>query len=216
MPPRIRLVFNLKDIKLEMVNRNARGTVNRNPIPAVNGIPRAGNSCMVAETHIGAGMINKKMFKEIQTFKRQGMSKSAIVKTLDLDPRTVARYFAMREEKYRIWRQSHQFRDKAFDDLKADILDVYEANESQPLQVSSVCDYLADDPLPISRPFCQQVFKYASHFRPPQNIDLILPYRVRLEPQIPPASHYRANCAAGSRCNPAAKIPPSPEHPQNS
>jgi len=89
-------------------------------------------------------MINKKMFKEIQTFKRQGLSKSSIVKTLELDPRTVAKYFAMREEEYRIWRQAHQFRDKAFDDLKSDILEVYEANENQPLQVSSVYDYLEE------------------------------------------------------------------------
>jgi len=89
-------------------------------------------------------MINKKMFKEIQTFKRQGLSKSAIVKTLDLDPRTVARYFAMGEEEYRIWRQVRQFRDKGFDDLKGDILEVYAVNENQPLQISSVYDYLEE------------------------------------------------------------------------
>ena len=89
-------------------------------------------------------MINKKMFKEIQAFKRRGMSKSAIIETLELDHRTVARYFAMREDEYRIWRQTHQFRDKAFDDLKADILEVYAANEYQPLQISSVYDYLEE------------------------------------------------------------------------
>ena len=58
-----------------------------------------------------------------------------------LDPRTVAKYFAMREEEYRTWRQAHEFRDKVFDDPKSVILEVYEANENQPLQVSSVYDY---------------------------------------------------------------------------
>jgi transposase len=82
------------------------------------------------------------MFKQVQTFKRQGYSKSAIVKALELDPRTVAKYFAMEEEAYRAYRREHLFRDKAFDDLRGEILEVYEANGFRELQVSSVYDYL--------------------------------------------------------------------------
>ena len=89
-------------------------------------------------------MIKKAMFKEVQTFKRQGFSKSAIVKTLELDPRTVAKYYAMEEEEFRLYRQEHLFRDKAFDDLRGEILEVYGANGSRPLPVSSVYDYLEE------------------------------------------------------------------------
>jgi len=89
-------------------------------------------------------MINKAMFRQVQTFKRQGYSKGAIVKTLEFDPRTVAKYFAMEEEDYRAYRQEHLFRDKAFDDMRREILEVYEANGFRRLQVSSIYDYLEE------------------------------------------------------------------------
>jgi hypothetical protein len=89
-------------------------------------------------------MINKVMFKQVQAFRRQGYSKGAIVKALEFDPRTVAKYFAMEEEDYRAYRQDHLFRDKAFDDLRSEILEVYEANDFRTLQVSSVYDYLEE------------------------------------------------------------------------
>lgn len=89
-------------------------------------------------------MINKAMFKQVQAFKRQGYAKSAIIKALALDPRTVAKYFAMEEEAYRAYRQEHLFRDKAFDDMRSEILEVYEANGFRPLQVSSIYDYLEE------------------------------------------------------------------------
>ena len=89
-------------------------------------------------------MINKAMFKQIQTFRRRGYSKGAIVKALGLDSRTVAKYFAMDEEDYRAYRREHLFRDKGFDGLREEILEVYEANGFRRLQVSSVYDYLEE------------------------------------------------------------------------
>lgn len=89
-------------------------------------------------------MINKAMFKQVQAFKRQGYSKSAIVRALELDPRTVAKYFGMEEESYRAYRQGQLFRDKAFDEMRGEIIEVYEANGFRPLQVSSVYDYLEE------------------------------------------------------------------------
>jgi hypothetical protein len=89
-------------------------------------------------------MINKAMFKQVQAFRRQGHSRGSIVKTLELDPKTVAKYFGMREEDFRSYRQDHFFRDKVFDDFRGDILEVYEANEFHPLIVSSVYDYLEE------------------------------------------------------------------------
>ncbi|MBM3285411.1 MAG: transposase [Candidatus Aminicenantes bacterium] len=89
-------------------------------------------------------MIKKAMFKEIQAFRRQGYSQGAIGRALELDPRTVAKYFAMEEADYRVYRQEHLFRDKAFDDLRGEILEVYGANDFRPLPVSSVYDYLEE------------------------------------------------------------------------
>jgi hypothetical protein len=89
-------------------------------------------------------MINKAMFKQVQAFRRQGYSRGSIVKALELDPRTVAKFFAMGEEDYRAYRQDHLFRDKAFDDMRREILEVYEANDFRPIQVSSVYDYLEE------------------------------------------------------------------------
>jgi len=89
-------------------------------------------------------MINKAMFREVQTFKRQGYSKGAIVKALEFDPRTVAKYFAMEEEGYRAYRKQHLFRDKAFDGMRKEVLEVYEANGFRKIQVSSVYDYLEE------------------------------------------------------------------------
>jgi len=89
-------------------------------------------------------MINKAMFKQVQTFRRQGYSKGAIAKALALDPRTVAKYFAMEEEGYRAYRREHMFRDKIFDGFREEILAVYEANDFRPLLLSSVYDYLEE------------------------------------------------------------------------
>jgi len=89
-------------------------------------------------------MINKAMFKEIQTFRRRGYSKGAIVKALGLDSRTVAKYFAMEEEGYRAYRRERLVRDKVFDGWREEILEVYEANGFRRLPVSSVYDYLEE------------------------------------------------------------------------
>src|SRR4030065_188157 len=102
------------------------------------------DSCKVGENLTGDGMINKAMFRQVQAFKRQGYSKASIGEALKLDPKTVAKYFAMEEEEYRSYRQGHLFRDKAFDAYRQEILEVYGANDFEKLQVSSVYDYLEE------------------------------------------------------------------------
>src|SRR4030042_336455 len=102
------------------------------------------DSCKVGENLTGDGMINKAMFRQVQAFKRQGYSKESIGEALKLDPKTVAKYFAMEEEEYRSYRQGHLFRDKAFDAYRQEILEVYGANDFEKLQVSSVYDYLEE------------------------------------------------------------------------
>ncbi|MDH7514167.1 MAG: hypothetical protein QHH14_14575 [Clostridiales bacterium] len=89
-------------------------------------------------------MIDKAMFKQVQAFRRQGYSKGSIVRALRIDPKTMAKYFAMEEEDYRAYRRDHLFRDKAFGDFRTEILEVYEANDFRRLRVSSVYDYLEE------------------------------------------------------------------------
>ena len=89
-------------------------------------------------------MINKAMFRQVQAFRRQGYSKASIVKALELDPKTVAKYFAMEEEGYRAYRQDQLYRDKVFDVYRKEILEVYEANSFRRLEVASVYDYLEE------------------------------------------------------------------------
>ena len=89
-------------------------------------------------------MIDKAMYREIQAFKRQGLAKAAIVKALELDPKTVAKYFGMEEESWRAYRREHLFRGKEFDRYRGEILEVYEANGFRKLQMASVYDYLEE------------------------------------------------------------------------
>jgi transposase len=108
------------------------------------GFPFSGDSCKVGENLTGAGMITKAMFRQVQAFRRQGFSKASIVKALELDPKTVAKYFAMEEEDFRAYRQEHLVRDKVFESYRKEILEVYEANSFRRLEVASVYDYLEE------------------------------------------------------------------------
>lgn len=60
-------------------------------------------------------MIDTTMYKDVQAFKRQGYSKGEIGRVLRLDSKTVAKYFGMRKEDFKAYRQGHQFREKVFD-----------------------------------------------------------------------------------------------------
>ncbi len=84
------------------------------------------------------------MYKQIQTFKRQGYSKGKIAATLGMDPKTVAKYYRMDERDFRSYRQQHMFRDKVLEEYEEDILEVYEKNEFKRLNMSSVYDYLEE------------------------------------------------------------------------
>jgi len=89
-------------------------------------------------------MKKKKMYKQIQTFKRQGYSRNKIASELDINPRTAAKYYRMDEADFRSYRREHLFRDKVFEEYEKDILEVYEKNEFRKLNVSSVYDYLEE------------------------------------------------------------------------
>ena len=66
-------------------------------------------------------MITKKMYWQIQSFKRQGHSKREIAEELDIDPKTVAKYYHMAEEDYTVYRCQQLFRDKALEEYEKEI-----------------------------------------------------------------------------------------------
>ena len=63
-------------------------------------------------------MKKKKMYQKIQTLKRQGCSKSEISRTLQIDPKTTARYYPMSEEEFQVYLRSQICREKGFRDYE--------------------------------------------------------------------------------------------------
>jgi transposase len=84
------------------------------------------------------------MYKQVQSFKRQGHSKKEIAIALGMDPKTVAKYYSMEERDFRSYRQQHMFRDKRLEAYEKDILEVYRTNEWKRLNMSAVYDYLEE------------------------------------------------------------------------
>ena len=84
------------------------------------------------------------MYQQIQAFKRQGHSKRDIAEDLNIDPKTIAKYYQMAEEDYTAYRRQRLFRDKAFEDYEHEILDVYANNDYHKLNMASVYDYLEE------------------------------------------------------------------------
>jgi len=89
-------------------------------------------------------MKKRKMYKQIQTFKRQGYSRNKIAMELEINPRTAAKYYKMDEDDFRAYRREHLFRDRSFADYGRDILEVYAKNDFRKLNMSSVYDYLEE------------------------------------------------------------------------
>jgi len=84
------------------------------------------------------------MYKQIQTFKRQGYTSNKIATELEINPRTAAKYYKMDEEDFRVYRTDHLFRDRSFTEYGRDILEVYAKNDFRKLNMSSVYDYLEE------------------------------------------------------------------------
>ena len=89
-------------------------------------------------------MKKRKMYKKIQTFKRQGYSSNKIAEELEINPRTATKYYKMDEEDFREYQADHLFRERAFSEYGEDILEVYANNDFRKLNMSSVYDYLEE------------------------------------------------------------------------
>lgn len=89
-------------------------------------------------------MVKKAMYQKIQSFKKQGKSKSQISGLLSISKKTVKKYYSMEESKYLKYQRKLLNRDKVFDNYRDDILEIYEKNDNRRLNMASVYDYLEE------------------------------------------------------------------------
>jgi transposase len=89
-------------------------------------------------------MVKQQMYQEIHSLKRKGLGISAAAESLELDRKTVSKYYRMSEEEFSQYRRETTYRQKGFDAHAEEIIGVYEANGYRKLNVASVYDYLEE------------------------------------------------------------------------
>ena len=110
-------------------------------------------------------MKKKKMYHKIQTSKRQGYSKSEITRTLQIDPKTTARYYSMNEKEFQVYLKNLMFRERGFRDYEKAILEVYKNNGNRKLNMAAVYDYLEEryGALPGNEQTLRNFIRYLTH-----------------------------------------------------
>ncbi len=63
-------------------------------------------------------MVKKAMYQKILQLKLQGYSQAGVAEKLNIDRKTVRRYWPMSEEQFREYRQSQSSREKSFSSYK--------------------------------------------------------------------------------------------------
>ncbi len=89
-------------------------------------------------------MVNKAMYQKILQLKLQGCPQTVIAEKLNVDRKTVRKYWNMSEEQFRKRRQSYVSREKSFASYKDEIFEIYKNNDFERLPMSSVYDYLEE------------------------------------------------------------------------
>lgn len=89
-------------------------------------------------------MVKKTMYQKIFQLKLQGCPQTAIAEKLNIDRKTVRKYWNMSEEQFRKRRQSYVCREKSFTLYKDEVLEIYKNNDFERLPMSSVYDYLEE------------------------------------------------------------------------
>lgn len=89
-------------------------------------------------------MVKKVMYQKIQQLKKQGLNKSQIGKKLDLNRKTVRKYYDMCENDYHTYMVDMMYRDKKLDSFKQAILNVYQVNGNRKLNMAAVYDYMEE------------------------------------------------------------------------
>ena len=108
------------------------------------------------------GMVKREIYQDIQAHKRQGVGISAIAEELNLDRKTVSKYFRMDEESYAQYCRETAFREKGFDEHVEEILELYATNEYRKLNIAAVYDYLEErlGPLEYSEQTLRKYIRY--------------------------------------------------------
>lgn len=89
-------------------------------------------------------MIKYIMYKDIQKYKKNGLTKAEIRRQTGKSEKTVRKYYSMTAEEYAEYVKETSNRDKLYNPYKQEILKVYEANGYQVLIKSAVYDYLEE------------------------------------------------------------------------
>ena len=89
-------------------------------------------------------MVKSAMYHDIKKMQRAGYGKRTIARELSIDKKTVKKYWEMEDVDYHNYIEEYRYREKEFEPYKADILSLYETNESIRLPVASVYDYLEE------------------------------------------------------------------------
>jgi hypothetical protein len=89
-------------------------------------------------------MVKQSMYYEIKKLQKQGYGKNRIMGELGIDKKTVRKYWSMCEEEYRKYQGDKRYREKDFDLLREEILELYKENDFIRLPVSAVYDYLEE------------------------------------------------------------------------
>lgn len=89
-------------------------------------------------------MVKKTMYQKICALKRQGVGKAEIASRLNMDIKTVNKYYNMAEKEFREYKKSLLVKEKAFDQFEGDILEVYESSNLNELNMCAVYDFLEE------------------------------------------------------------------------
>lgn len=89
-------------------------------------------------------MVKKRMYQEIKRLQRLGHGKNKISKELGVDKKTVRKYYSMDDAEYNNYISKLRYREKEFDSIRENILELYKDNDNLRLPVSAVYDYLEE------------------------------------------------------------------------
>jgi len=81
-------------------------------------------------------MVRKSMYQDIQKLKKKRLSKREVARCLQLDRKTVRKYYQMSEDEYRRYSQEHKLRNRVLDLYRQDILEIHANNGYVPINMS--------------------------------------------------------------------------------
>lgn len=129
-------------------------------------------------------MVSEIMYKKIQKYKRKGKNKSEISRELKLDPHTVAKYYDMDHQEYKLYEKKRRERPKQFALYKDDILNIFKKADKK-VTSSSIYDFLEEkyESLPANY---QSLRNYINYLIKTKQVNIKKENRIYREvPQLP-------------------------------